>query len=67
MPTPMYIFNEIAARYGVDPKNQDAVKKFYTETIQTLNPEEQQAIAEELLARDGETKPPSQTPETPKP
>lgn len=54
MPTPMRVWNEIAARYGVDPNDDDAVDRFYVTTAHAFPPKRQQAIFDELLARDGE-------------
>ena len=53
MPTPMHVFVEIAARHGVDPKDEAAVTRFF-ERVGRMKPQEQQAIMDELLARDGE-------------
>lgn len=54
MPTPMHVYGEIAARYGVDPTSGPAVTRFFTNTINTLPILVQQEIAEELLHRDAE-------------
>ena len=53
MPTPPQVFADVAARYGVDPNDADAVVRFFTETVPTLPPEEIDAILDELLAREG--------------
>lgn len=62
MPTPMHVFNEIAARYGVNPDDQKNVRDFFRNTLPSFNEEERRKIFDELMFRDGETKPPSQTP-----
>ena len=54
MATPMHVYAEIAARYGVDPADDDAVDHFFIERAGTLPVGEQQLIAMELLGRDGE-------------
>ena len=54
MPTPMSAYAEIAARYGVDPLDDEAVNRFFSDTAQTLDPETRQAIFDELFYRDGE-------------
>lgn len=56
MPTPMYVYAEIAARYGVDSDDFNAVDDFFSEKIQCLPKKVQQAILDELLSRDGEVK-----------
>ena len=55
MPTPMHVYNEIAARYGVDSTDEEAVDHFFEVTLQGFTLPEQQAIFDELLSRDGET------------
>lgn len=57
MPTPNHVFNEIAARHGVDPADDEAVDVFYEETLATLPEETRKSILDELLARDGEEAP----------
>jgi len=57
MATPMFVFAEIAARYGVDRYDQDAVDEFFEYGIHDLTGMEQDAIAQELLERDGEEQP----------
>ena len=54
MATSMKIYAEIASRYGVDPKDETAVDKFYEVTILTLLEDEQEKILTELMNRDGE-------------
>jgi len=56
MPTPMYVYGEIAARYGVDPTDEEQVEYFYTVLMLTKSNEEKEAVFLELLARDGEQK-----------
>lgn len=52
----MYVYAEIAARYGVDSDDFNAVDDFFSEKIQCLPKKVQQAILDELLSRDGEVK-----------
>lgn len=54
MSTPMHVYNEIAARYGVDPADDDAVDRWFEEEAAKLPEDEQAAIGRELLERDGE-------------
>ena len=56
MPTPMYVYAEIAARFGINPDNEDAVGDFYEDQLQHYPIEVKQEILDELLARDGEQK-----------
>jgi len=54
MPTPTRYFAEIAARYGnIDPRDSEAVVRWYSETLPAMPPEQIEAILEELLGRDG--------------
>lgn len=54
MPTPAQAFAEVAARHGdVDPTDPVAVRRFYEQTLRTLEPSEILAIIEELLAHEG--------------
>ena len=54
MPTPAQAFAEVAARHGdVDPADPVAVRRFYEQTLRTLEPAEILTILEELLAREG--------------
>lgn len=55
MPTPMHVYSEIAARYGVDPKDENTVDEFYKTGYEKLSQEVQMGIADELIARDGES------------
>ena len=54
MSTPIHVFAEIASRYGVDPSNQEAVDRFFYNEDNRLSRDEQIAIMEELVCRDGE-------------
>jgi len=54
MPTGMFVYAEIAARYGVDPKEEDQIEYFYNVMMVTKSNEEKRAVFLELLARDGE-------------
>ncbi len=49
MPTPMYIFAEIAKEYGVDPNDEDAVDEFFLKVAPTLSAKEQVIILDKLL------------------
>jgi len=51
----MYVFNEIAARYGVNPQDDTAVDAFFASGVRNLAKKTQQSIMQELLQRDGET------------
>ena len=54
MPTPMHVYEGIAARFGVDETDPEAVTRFFTDDLVT-HPERLQAlIFDELLARDAE-------------
>ena len=55
MATPMYVFNEIAARFGVNPKDDTAVDAFFESGARNLAKKTQESIMQELLLRDGET------------
>lgn len=55
MATPMYVFNEIAERYHVDPTDEVAVDKFFQYRVPRLPKRTRQSILDELLARDGES------------
>lgn len=63
MATGMHVYREIEARYGVDPKNEDASLKFWEKRVPQLPKKEQRAIFNELLSRDGEV---SSEPEPPR-
>jgi hypothetical protein len=52
MPTPMRIYAEIAARYGVNAADDAAVDKFFSTHVPSLSPEEQESILSELLDRE---------------
>ena len=54
----MHVYAEIAARHGVDPKNDDAVDDFFSAVVPTLENSVRVAILQELFgARDGEARP----------
>ena len=53
MATPMAVFNHIAARYGVDPNDDDAVDAFFASLESHVDPQAMCGIFEELLAADG--------------
>ena len=56
MPTPIQVFAEIAARYGgVETRDIEAVRRWYTETLPTLSPEVIAEVLEELI--EGEDEP----------
>ena len=59
MPTPLHVFNEIAARYGANPHDRRSVRSFYNEAFLKLPLAEQEEIVDELIARDGESGSPS--------
>jgi hypothetical protein len=50
MPTPMSAYADIAARYQVDPADEEAVTHFFRDTAPALPPEERMRIFNELLA-----------------
>ncbi len=54
MATPMRIYAEIAARYGVTRDNVEEVDHFFIDVLPTFPAHLQAAILDELLARDGE-------------
>ncbi len=37
MPTPMHVYDEIAARFGVDGTDPEAVTRFFTHNLATLS------------------------------
>lgn len=54
MPTPVQAFATVAAKHGdIDPSDLQAVRRFYEETLPTLEPTEFFTILEELLAYEG--------------
>lgn len=58
MPTHMSAFADIAARYGIDPKDEEAVDRFFDEQAPSLSAQERATILAELLAeqtKDGES------------
>ena len=54
MPTPMHVYDEIAARFGVDATDPEAVTRFFTDDLVTLPEQLRALIFDELLARDAE-------------
>lgn len=55
MPTPVQVFAEIATRYGgVDGRDAEAVRRWFTETLPTLEPERIADVLGELIDREGE-------------
>ena len=59
MPTPMSAFADIAARYNIDPHDEEAVDRFFDEQAPSLPEADRAAILAELLASQGE---PGQSP-----
>jgi len=57
MATPMHVYNDIAGRYGVEATDDDAVDRFFKYRVPKLPKNTQQAIIDELFARDGEPLP----------
>jgi hypothetical protein len=56
LPTPIQVFAEIAARHGgVETRDIEAVRRWYSETLPTLSPEVIGEVLEELL--EGEDEP----------
>ena len=54
MPTPTYVFAEVAAKYGgVDADDMEAVQHWYEETLPSLPAEEIEVILAELVSREG--------------
>lgn len=49
MPTPLWKYADIAARYGVDRDDEVAVGNFFAQTLPTLSASEQSVILDELL------------------
>ena len=57
MPTPVQAFAEIAAKHGgVDASDMEAVRRFYRDTLPTLEEAEILQILQDLLAREGAAK-----------
>jgi hypothetical protein len=54
MATPMHVYAEIAARYGVDPSDISAVQDFFAKRLPAEPQVVQDKVLAELLARDGE-------------
>jgi len=57
MTTPMHVYVEIAARYGVDPTDDEAIDAWWESGMQALPEESQAAIGAELLERHAEASP----------
>ena len=56
MPTPTGSFYDIAARYGgIDPRDTEAVQRWFMETLPTLPPSKIEEVLEALLQGDGPT------------
>jgi len=53
VPTPTQAFAEVAARYGVDPSDQEAVQQWFLEDLPELPTEQIEEILEDLLASHG--------------
>ncbi|HEY2322017.1 MAG TPA: sigma 54 modulation/S30EA ribosomal C-terminal domain-containing protein [Thermoanaerobaculia bacterium] len=53
MPTGMSVFAELAARYGVDPHDEEAVDRFFEDTAPALPPNEREQILSDLLGAEG--------------
>lgn len=55
MPTPTTAFADAAAKYGdVDPKDMEAVQKWFAEELPKLSPDVIEQVLHDLLRRDGE-------------
>ena len=50
MPTPTRAFINVAARYGIDPSDLQAVQQWFCDDLPTLPIEQIEEILEELLA-----------------
>ena len=54
MPTSIYVFAEVAAKFGgVDAGDIEAVQRWYEETLPSLPPQKIAEILDELLSREG--------------
>ncbi len=54
MPTPTQEFAEIAAKYGnVDPRDAEAVQRWFSETLPSMTPAQIEIVLDELLSREG--------------
>lgn len=56
----MHVYEDIAARFGVEATNSAAVTRFFTHDLVTLPAQPQVMIAEELVDREGEPDPAQQ-------
>jgi hypothetical protein len=54
MPTPMSAFADIAARYGINPNDEEAVDRFFDEQAPSLSEHERATILKELFAAQAE-------------
>ena len=54
MPTHMSAFADIAARYGIDPNDEESVDRFFDEQAPSLSEPERATILDELFARQGD-------------
>ena len=54
MPTPIHVYRDIAAHYGVDVASREALSQFFTHYLPRFLTEVQLAIAQELREREGE-------------
>lgn len=53
MPTPMWVYDKAAERWGsVDPTDRAAVERFFTDTLATLSPATREEIIRYLVAHD---------------
>jgi len=54
MPTPTRDFADIAAKYGnIDPQDQEAVQRWFIESLTSMAPAQIEVILDDLLSRDG--------------
>ena len=54
MPTPTYVFAQVAAKYGgVDAGDMEAVQHWYEETLPSLSLKKIHEVLDELLSREG--------------
>jgi hypothetical protein len=58
MPTAMHWYNEIAKKFGVDHKNEQAVEDFFVHTVPMMNKKDRESITRFLLGHDGPAKVP---------
>lgn len=60
MPTPMYVYEEIAARFGVEATDSATVTRCFTHDLSTLPERLRILIADELCACEAEPDPAEQ-------